>query len=198
MTDDLSREDRLIHRTIDGSAGVGDWAELELLARHDSAVWKRLAVAMRGELTLRRAGAAIDGYLPELPLDRRSRGNRASILIGGLGWAAALLVAFLWVGASSLGLGPSRGEPQFSLGADAAYAQYLEAGDAEGRIVQELPPLMLDATPSLDGSFVEVLFVRRTIERAAIEEVYEVNEDDAGQLSSHPVPVRRLVSSEPL
>ncbi len=196
---ELSREDLLIHRAIDGCVGVGDWAELELLGRRDPAVWKRLAIAMRGELTLRRAGAAIDAYLPSLPLERHAVGRRAPILIGGLGWAAALVVCFLWLGGPRLGLGNSEhGNPSSSLGAAAAWAQYLEAGDADGRFVRELPPVMLEATPSADGDTVEVLFVRRAIERTTVGEIFEINEDDAGRLSSRPVPVLRLVSSEPL
>jgi len=201
LPEEIDREDLLIHRSIDGSAGVGDWAELELLARRDPEVWRRLALAMRGELVLRRAGAAIEERLSALPLGAAAGApRRAALLVGSLGWAAALLVGFLWAGSPFLGISPEPEEPEStaSAGADAAWANYLAQGLAEGRVVRELAPWMLEARPSADGASLEVLFVRRTIERATVDEVHEVCEDDAGRFTSHPVPVVRLVSSEPL
>jgi len=202
LPEELDREDLLIHRTIDGSAGVGDWAELELLARRDPEVWRRLALAMRGELVLRRAGAAIEDRLPALPTGvRPAPGRRAALLFGSVGWAAALLVGLLWAGSFDPGLAPAASVPERAsapAGSDAAWASYLEQGIAEGRVLRELAPLMIEARPSADGSSLNVLYLRRAVERATVDEVHEVCEDDAGRLTSYPVPVERLVSSEPL
>jgi hypothetical protein len=202
LPEELGREDLLIHRAIDGSAGVGDWAELELLARRDPEVWRRLALAMRGELVLRRAGAAIEERLPALPLGAvPPSGHRAALLVGSLGWAAALLIGLLWAGAFELGLAPAPVEPRSASApadSDAAWASYLEQGIAEGRVLRELAPLMIEARPSADGASLDVLYLRRAVERATVDEVHEVCEDDAGRLTSYPVPVQRLVSSEPL
>lgn len=200
---DLSREDQLIHRAIDGNAGVGDWAELELIARRDPGVWKRLAIGMRGELTLRRAGLALDAQLPTLPTGRPIEGKRAAILVGALGWAAAVLIGMAWLGASGLSQGtdpaphgtaaaPEHGSLEAaSLAAASGWATYLEAGTA-----QELEPVVLSATPSLDGAAIEVTFIRRAIEHTRVREVQEVREDDAGQISIQAVPAVRLVSNE--
>ncbi len=205
--DELSREDRLIHRAVDGSAGVGDWAELELIARRDAGVWKRLALGMRGELSLRRAGVALEAHLPSLPAGRPAENKRAAILVGALGWAAALLISIFWVGASGFGsLGSPDGQNDTSLGqgappagsfeaatlaASAAWGEYLGAGTA-----RELEPVILSALPSLDGTAIEVTFLRRAIERTTIDEVHEIREDDAGQLSTQAVPAMQLVSND--
>ena len=197
--DDLTREDRLIHRTLDGSAGVGDWAELELLARRDPAVWKRLALAMRGELTLRRVGGALDAQLPDLPGRGGVEGRRGPLLVGGLGWAAALLVGFLWLGSAiTAGIDGPTSPTNLELGADAAWAHYLASGTPDGRLIRELPPVMLEAIPDRDGRQVEVTFLRRAVERAIVDEVIEVDEDDAGRLVSRPVPIEQLVAGDSL
>lgn len=194
LRDELDREERLIHRALEGSAGVGDWAELELLARRDPTVWKRLAISMRGELTLRRAGAAIDDALPALPAGRGAAGGRGPILVGGLGWAAAFLVGLLWLSTSG-GPGESAVEgPQ--LGAHAAWQQYIASADDSGSVVEELSPVMLEARPTADGGSVEVTFLRRAVERTTVDTVHEVVEDDAGRLTMRSVPVPQLVDHE--
>ena len=51
-------------------------------------------------------------------------------------------------------------------------------------IVGELPKLLVSATPTVDGQQLEVLYVRRVLERSFVKHVYELGLDEVGQ----PVP----------
>ena len=190
---EVSREDQLIHRAIEGSAGPADWAEIELLARRDPGVWKRLALGMRGELQLRQAGALLEESLPALPTAHVRAPRRDSLLIGGLGWAAAFLIAITWWGSRDFLEREPGPNDSSGLGASSAWTQYLAAGDTD---VQELEPLVLSARPTPEGDALELTFVRRAVERAVVHEVHELHVDDAGITSSEPIPVTHLVSNE--
>lgn len=190
---EVSREDQLLHRAIEGTAGPADWAEIELLGRRDPGVWKRLALGMRGELQLRQAGLFLEDSLPTLPTSHRAPPRRDSLLIGGLGWAAAFLIAITWWGSRDLLDSSSPDENKSSLGASSAWTQYLAAGEDQ---VQELEPLVLSAVPTAAGDAIELTFVRRAVERTVLREVHELRVDDAGTTSSERIPAAQLVSNE--
>ena len=188
-----SREDILIHRTIDGAAGVADWAELELLARRDPTVWKRLALGMRGELSLRRAGLTLEASLPSLPETGPAVSGGAPLLIGGLGWAAALVITFCWLGLGGLGGDPGPANPGEDSQPAQAWSTYLASGAGA---VQELEPIVVEAVPSIDGTTLELVFVRRALERTRLDEIQVIGHDDSGALTSSALPIAQIVTHE--
>jgi hypothetical protein len=118
------------------------------------------------------------------------------------GWAAAAVVALAWTLFAILPQQPpptaepladappsGTGSMQFvSLTADDAFAQYLELGQHEGRIIGELPARMIETLVAEDGGFV-VYYVRQLLEREHVDEVYQYAEDELGLPS--PIPMDR-------
>ena len=72
------------------------------------------------------------------------------------------------------------------MGAEDALAQYLRAGLKEGRIVRELPFITLDVRPHSDGRGAEVIYLRRLLERATIDEVFTIGKDEHGRMVAVP------------
>lgn len=201
---DLSREERLISRVIDGTAGSADWVELELLAGDDPSVWRDLAGALRTESELRvavedRLGFA-DGV--ELPQSVGARSTAAGAFPGlgssGLGWAAAVLVGVLWaVFEFTGGSGPTApevvdGAPTPGPNTEDVRLAYVDTGMREGWLVGELPRVLVRATPDPQSQSVEVLYLRRTIERATVDEFYRTAQDEHGRSVATPVHFQDL------
>ncbi|MEE8142307.1 MAG: hypothetical protein V3T77_04345, partial [Planctomycetota bacterium] len=118
--------------------------------------------------------------LPELPAKRpwtRALGASRS------GWAAAVLLALLW--AFTAAPFSSRTMPT------------TDGNKSAGQVVGELPLVMLEAHRAEDGRL-EVLYLRRVLERDRIDQMFEVQQDEYGE----PVPVlvdwTRSVTSDPL
>lgn len=205
------REDILVGRVTDGEASPSDWTELEALAQADPALWTRLAQSQRAHARLARAvdeHAAI-AELVELPLETHSVLARIG---GGLtryaGWAIAAMLAIAW-SSQTLGTGanpnPTSNDATASLGSsilnaggndqprvlnaanrthDDAYRDYINLGMAEGRVLSELEPVILEATPSLDGTTLSIVVVRQTLERREVTDLREwrVLTDEHGNL----------------
>ncbi|MFQ5654126.1 MAG: hypothetical protein ACE5GW_05275 [Planctomycetota bacterium] len=203
-----TQEELLLSRVVDGRAGRADWAELELVGRADPAVWRRLGQALRCEATLRGSlddalGAAESVELPGRRAAVAPRSSRG--LIGALGWIAALLCLSLWGWSLHRAPAASRApvplqprEPVTALSADAALENYLTIGREEGRILGELPAVIVETRPAGDGDALQVFYLRRLIERATVDEIYELGADEAGIPTRIPVPLTRFISSEPL
>ncbi|TVS08076.1 MAG: hypothetical protein EA423_02440 [Phycisphaerales bacterium] len=92
------------------------------------------------------------------------------------------------------GEGPGGGEEATTLQSagigfgsiDDAMRVYMQRGVESGRVVEPEPRLVLiEARPEADG-MVEVRYMRQIIERALVDDVYELAPDDGGVL----VPVR--------
>ena len=196
-----TRDELLIHRVVESMAQPSDWSELEMLARSDSAVWERLADAIRIEGALRSVlddavSVADDIELPSAGVTRVSA--RKSGLLSWSGWAAALVLAFLWLGTGT--------DPASDTGASSSIAhadsqealeQYFELGREEGRVLYALPSTVMTTWPAVDGKSLEVLYVRRVLERTVVSEMYEVNQDETGQLTSVPAELADFVSTGP-
>lgn len=85
-----------------------------------------------------------------------------------------------------------------SLPYDEAYDQYKRAGLASGRVLGELPMLLIEARPADDGQGQDVLFVRRVVERvrSANVNVLNVQTDEHGQpIRAEPKPLEDLKSN---
>lgn len=199
---DPTREDILIGRVTDGEASPADWHELESLAAADASVWSRLASAQRRHAELERAvdDALTIAELIEAPDAFADPAMRLSVRWRSYaGWAAAAAIALTWAGASSFNLipGPSGLVQTTSmvpvpLGTDELMSRYLDTGKREGRVLAELPMVMVESRPSLDGHGSEIVYLRQVLERVRVEDVYSLGSDELGRPTPTPLttPIR--------
>lgn len=211
----------LMTRCIDGCASREDWAEFEAHASRDPSLWRDLALDYRNQGMLadavREATLVSDRvdvpvaatshapatphalqYQPELVATGfRARMSRVGSW-GGWAAAAALLLAF--VGRSPVsgtdhspdivsmaGIGPDLS----SLTADQARGLYYEKGVRDGRVIRELPKVLLDSRPTIDGEGVEVTYLRQFMERDTVRDIYRFTQDEAGNTTPVRLPVKR-------
>ncbi len=204
-----SAEDVAISRIADGAAGAEDWDQLEAVAVRDRAVWERLARALKVEAELRRG---LDGALGiadavELPLPAAQAAVAAPrTLRSHLGWVAACVFAVLWlspmfsagsVSSTEDGVADSTATLQ-PVNTEDALERYLVGGIEDGSIVGQLPRRVVRTTPAGRDGAVEVLYVRRILEKAIVDQFYEVGHDEHGTPTSLPVSNVRLASYESL
>ncbi|TAH37359.1 MAG: hypothetical protein EYC70_10335 [Planctomycetota bacterium] len=202
-------EEILISRIVDGNAAPADWSALAAAAASDPEVWARLARTGEAQNALRaqleRALEAADCV--EIPA-ASSRRPRWSIWTG---WAAAAALALAW-----LGIGWNRGDrvPAESPAGPAGFDQlagagsdpttpaepagFLREGAPPGHFLEELPAVMVDARPASDGNGQEVYYIRRLLERARVDQMYQVNRNELGQPVAVPVSTGPAVPRPPL
>jgi len=188
----LTREDILISRIVDGSAEPADWAELESIAETEPEALRRLAEAQRREADLRAAlGEALnEADEVDLPL-----GHTTTVftfrtrLQSWTGWAAAAALALAWLTAGGmLRTPPSAGSQVagWTPGtADEAYEQYQVMGLAEGRVLGELPKVLIQVE-RLESGQAEVTYLRRVLERRLVTDVLEPTVDTQGRPALKP------------
>jgi len=191
----LTREDILISRIVDGAADPADWDEIQRLADADPDTLRRLAEAQRRESALHTAlGAVLNAAdQAELP-DAHSHAvySFRTRLMSWSGWAAAAVVGLAWLTATGVinrgqSTGPIAGLPVAG-STDAALEQYQMLGYAEGRVLGELP-LVLIQSSRLDDGRAEVTYLRRVLERRTVTDVYEPGIDAEGQPTLVPVRI---------
>lgn len=190
-----TREEVLIGRVTDHEASPEDWRELETLASADPTVWNRLAQAQRGHALLQRRveDELTIAELVDAPAYHAggTRTLQARWMLYS-GWAAAALIALSWAGALGFGFEPIGAEHGATAGLPAGFStdrllgEYIDRGREQGLVVGELPMLMLETRPSDVDGRVEVIYVRQLVERAVVNDVYEVSRDELGE----PTPVR--------
>jgi anti-sigma factor RsiW len=184
----IEREDVLISRVVDGEASDADWRELESLAAEDGAVMRRLAEAQSQEAALREAMAGELARAEAVELPERHAATVyqfRSRLQGWTGWAAAAAVALAWAtaggalrgGGETNVAGASWGAPAST---EEAFERYQLMGLAEGRVLGELPLVMLRAEQREDGQ-TDVTYLRRVLERKTVTGVYEPGVDADGR-----------------
>ncbi len=185
------------------------WEQLARAFRHELA----LRTAAEREHGQRRAITEIDRAIERSgPTSHAARGvavendralapspssapRRAAGVFGRAGWAVA--AGLMVIGSVSF-LGPVQDATTphgpdaprtitASFTADEAYDQYVSIGEQAGRIVAELPTVMVESRAMPDGSF-EVLYVRQLLERETVSGMYELQPDDAGELNPVPIP----------
>lgn len=195
----LDREDILICRIVDRESSDADWAELEALAATDPGVWRRLALAEREHAVLTsgvdEAIAAADSVeLPRVTIDATHRFHARWRAWGG--WAVAALVALGWgtmqgvLPATRTPGGQTAGLRLANLSPEEAFNEYLARGIESGRVLAELPTVMIEARPTEAGDAIEITVLRRVIERTRVTGAYRVATDEAGELRVVPaVPV---------
>lgn len=194
----LTREDILISRIVDGSAEPADWTELQEVAEHDAGALKRLAEAQRRESLLRDGLAEALGEIGgiELPEEHNATVYKfRSRLQSWTGWAAAAVVALAWLTAGGVlqPANPSHNVAGWTPGTtDEAFDQYQMIGYAEGRVLAELPMVMLQ-TKRLENGHAEVTYLRRVLERRIVTEIYEPGVDASGRPVLVPAQLIRVV-----
>lgn len=192
------REDLLLGRVAERTAGAADWDELEARGAVVPELWERLALRLRDDDLLR---AAVEPVLAiaehvDVDVDVQVAAAPAAAVPAAwsspwVGWAAALLIAAAWawssVGdvASPQSAAPAVSEHAAGNGVESdAGSEAMVAEEAAADVVGELPKLLVSTTPTADGEQLEVLYVRRVLERSFVRHVYELGTDDLGQ----PVP----------
>ena len=171
-----TREDVLISRVVDREEAPTDWRELDRLAAAHGDLWQELLYSLRQDAAVRAVvapalTAADRSSLPE------ARPVRTRFLYPWVGWAAALLMAVLWIastgwpGSVSIATEPVTAAPTGVDGAD---------------VLGELSRVVVRTRPTDDGKGVEVVYVRRVLERTVVRELYQITEDEYGM----PVPTQ--------
>ncbi len=199
------REDILIGRVVDGEAFASDWEELERLAMSDPGVWERVGRAQRIHARLEHEveDAIAVAELVELPqgvapVERFSRVRQ----YGGWAAAAVLALAFIgqgWLGQPWAGVNQQAGivkTPALSL--DDALSQYLQAGQAAGRVVSEMQPFLVQSRELGQGEGQEVWYIRPILERAKVTDisVMSVQRNEHGAPMLIPVEPSELMSPQ--
>ena len=199
--------DLLISRVIDGSASAEDWSSFRILASTDAEVWNDLSDAQREHEALcevmHAASSIADGVdLPGgsgSPIVFESRVNAAARWGG---WAVAAVLMLGWfTGTFSmnqtnnpLGTNPQTGSmvPLNAADPEQAFNQYLQAGQADGKVVGEMPDhVVVETRPLVDGT-VEVIYLRQVIERRVLNQAFREAVDEFGNPVVVPVDLKTL------
>lgn len=208
------RDEILINRVVDGEATPADWAELDVVAQRDPSIWARLAEAQRAQASLQRAveDAFTVAELVDLPhpSERLEQAWNARVRVWG-GWLVAAVVAIAWVGnfaqiralqqSQRAGVGAAGEVGQLAgvggMTPEQLFDAYMQSGKANGRVVGEMPMVMLESVPTSDGR-AQITFVRPVVERAIVDQIYEMGQTDAGRPVPVPATRRGFTRGEPL
>lgn len=201
-----TREDVLIGRVVDHEATPTDWAQLDELASEDPGLWSRLGRAQRAHAGLRIAveDAITEAELIDIPSGHLHTGGRVprwKRVVSGAGWAIAATLALLLLNplvtmntpSNSAGI-LTAGMPRLlsQASAEEAFTQYVASGLADGRVVSEMPALVLEQNLLPDGQGTEVFVVRRVVERLNLPSVTNFAQfpDEHGTLRLTPTEPR--------
>ncbi|MBI3818778.1 MAG: hypothetical protein HY286_08820 [Planctomycetes bacterium] len=181
---DPDREDLWIHRVVSGAATAEDWNGIESAAAADTAVWERLAAAIRDErhllqFTDRIAALAAKVEL-NIPAAAARPASRAVALSGWLTAAAITIFSFI----SVLTQKSSASQPSNARDPYAA------------EVVGELPRVLIE-TRAVEGGGFEVTYVRRVVERAIASGFDQLQINDAGQAVRVPISLAKLSDRTP-
>lgn len=204
--------DLLISRIVDGCANRTDWDNLTQQAAQRPTLWHDLAMAQRDEQLLshqvrRETSRAM---MIEIPTST-SRVNaqqdhtyelsrRTGLVRSWAGWGIAAMLGLAFI-SNRMGVPlSSENTTNGSVAAlnplaDAADAlqTYLTKGQQEGTVVGEQSKLnIIGVTPVEGGSGFDVLYERTIVERARVENLYRLAQDETGQPAAVQVPLSQL------
>jgi hypothetical protein len=168
----------LLCRVIGREDAPADWRSLRDVARSAPDLWSRLADDLEADAALRARIVPALAVADRVELPAPARVPFA--WRGSLGWlcAAAIALAWLW----SVRPGSREG----TLGTGTLETGLpVAAAEAGGVAVGELPRVVLRSRPV--GSGVEVLYMRRLVERATVRELQQLHRDEAGLPFAAPV-----------
>jgi hypothetical protein len=209
--------DILISRVVDGIATEADWAGLEQEAQRTPGVWREVAMAQRQQSLLQRqVGEAVAvaertelpasmGEFAQVPVQAFDpigvRTRFARVAAWG-GWAAAATLALAFISQSPSTTSSNEpmkaGSPLESLRgmltSEDARNLYLDAGQREGTVLEEVPTkILINVVPSPDGEGGEVTYLRQFIERTKVNDLYQFSLDESG----NRLPVSMLQRIKP-
>lgn len=181
------QHEQLIVRILNRELQARDLDELAQLSQTEPQALSQIAATLRAAATIETGVEAAQSIAASIELpDSNDLKSSASIpVVRWSGWAAAAMLAAAWV--LSVVLKPSLPSvdgpirSNILLSANEALEQYIRAGIAEGRIIEELPLLTVDLRPAEDGEGMDVFYIRRVIEKAHVKGMYKMGMDDQGR-----------------
>lgn len=185
-----TREDLLITRIVDRADDPRDWRELDHLTEASSDVWSDLLEALRQDAAVRAAvqpaaRVAESVALPvAIPAPAPALEREPVPAAAWSGWLAAVLLAGFWIASTMSPATESAIDEPTTAVVTPAHVTPAPAASAE--VLGELSRVVMQARPTEDGSGLEVLYVRRVLERAVVRELYQFSEDEHGT----PVPTQ--------
>jgi hypothetical protein len=219
----MTEKSKLISRIVDREDRPEDWATLDDVLKRDSVGWRDLLFALRDDAEVRHAVGAHLAVADEVALPSGSAGVRNGwgmpAVLAATGWLAAVVLAVLWLGNTLFWGDPMAVEPALAAdiidpaaagGADAnvgvlAADGFLPDGFlpdghlADGHLAEgvmgELPKLMVQMRQVAGREEIEVLYVRRTIERAFVKKAYTLKVDESGQPFTVPADLTAYIAA---
>jgi len=209
---DATREDVVIGRIVDGEASPADWRDLDAIAERDPGVWRRLAEAQRAHARLEEAveDAIAISELIDLPQPERGRSEVVARIGRFSGWAVAALLALALLGpwrnsfitTNSPGPATNGGAQPQQIASllpleqatpEQAWNRYIDAGTAQGRVVERGPDVLLRAVEAPGSDVREVYILRQVLEKVQVRDmsVIDLHQSETGA----PVPVRSPVKT---
>jgi hypothetical protein len=185
---DTTHEDLLINRVVDRCESPADWRALELLGQTDPSLWPRLQATLRQDAELRAAVEPALAAADAVDLPRSLPRRRTAALAGLAGWLCAAAVTLAWLTGVGSPIVPAPAST--SAGVDLADVPDL----ADANAVGELPPVLLRAQPTEDGTGMRVLQMRRILEESVVKQVFEVDTDESGDARPVPVELSRIAT----
>ena len=194
-------EDTLLSRVADRIAGPEDWEMLENAGSTDPDLWMRLAQVLRNDSLLETAVAGHARIAESVdPPPAITPGSRP-VRRGYLAAAAALVIAAsaFWIldvpsfFAGNQSREHSLHEQSPARGTALAHLEnYLKEGLAEGRVLEELPQVLLDHGPDPAGGGLEVFYIRRFLERKVVDGAWLLGQDEYGAPQAARVAARDI------
>lgn len=211
--------DILISRVVDGVATPADWAGLEQQALQSPGLWKEVALAQRQHLMLQEQVAlasskaeqielpASIAHVPQFPTQISDptgvRTRFARVATWG-GWAAAATLAFAFVSQAPKNLARTVPDQKAGvldleqlrgvLSSEDARNLYLDAGQREGTVLEEVPTkILVNVSASPDGEGGEVTYLRQFIERTKVKDLYKYSLDELGNKTMVRMPIGQRI-----
>lgn len=201
-----TREEILIGRIIDGEAFEDDWNEFDVLAKGDPALLARLARAQREHARLEHdvADSIAVCDLIDLPGTSAHGAAMAARLRQYSGWAVAAVVSLAFLTVLGVNLPGGSGNPNqasivpVSATPDEAFSEYMRTGIADGRVIGEMPTVLMDVQQLPENEGMQVVYLRQIVERTTVTDlsVLDVQRDEFGNPRYVPTPVRRVAARD--
>lgn len=183
-----TNEELLTHRAVSMTAVPADWESLRVIGDGDPDVWRRVALALEDECRLRHGVAdrvevadAID--LPPVVTAPAHRAPRRP----STGWLAAAVIAIAWLVHDRATVDLHRAPPAIDRAERTPFEPDAPTPPARGEVIAELPTMMLSTRPSADGEGVDVICLRRTLERVEVDQLYRLATDEHGAPTPNPI-----------
>jgi hypothetical protein len=172
MEQRVELETLALSRVIERRDAPTDWTSLETLARQDETLWARLAESLRQDAELRASAVDVAALAAgvELPASAAVRSRRSlprlvpvapttKVLLAGAALVLAWIVAHL----------PASND-------DAAVGT--RSPGTAGERLGELVPVVVERRPIAGGDEVELILMRRYLEREVVPRLYELGVDE--------------------